>query len=62
MIQVVIEMDESGTNLQIKAQVPPIVALAVVTSAYHELLSKKFAADYDHSIRLARSLPPRNGG
>lgn len=61
MIQIVIEMHESGQGLTIKAMVPPPVALAVVTSAYHELLSQKFRMDYDTSIRVARALPP-NGG
>ena len=57
MIQVMIEMDESGTNLRITSAVPPLVALAVVTSAYHELLSQKIRADFDASIRLVRRVP-----
>ena len=61
MIQVLIEMDESGTGLNIQTAVPPAVALAVVTSAYHELLSVKIRTDFDTSIRVARQLPP-NGG
>jgi hypothetical protein len=57
MIQVMIEMDEGGQNLQIKASVPLPIVLAVVTSAYHELLSQKIRADFDTSVRLARRLP-----
>jgi len=60
MIQIVIEMEETGL-LNIKAQVPPPIVLAVVTAAYHEMLSQKIRADFDSSIRLAQRLP-KNGG
>jgi hypothetical protein len=61
MIQIVIEMEENGSMLNIKAQVPPPIVLAVVTAAYHEMLSQKIRADFDSSVRLATRLP-KNGG
>jgi hypothetical protein len=61
MISVLIERDESGQSINIKTQVPPLIALAVVTTAYHELLSKKIQADFDSSVRLA-TRRPKNGG
>jgi hypothetical protein len=57
MIQVLIEMADDGQSLQIKTDAVGPVALAVVTSAYHELLSRKIQADFDSSVRVARRLP-----
>ena len=62
MIQVVIQMEEQGGGLTIQAQVPPPIAFAVVTAAYHEMLSQKIRADVDSSIRVVQRLPKNGGG
>jgi hypothetical protein len=66
MIQVVIEMDETGQGLTIRTAALPLVALAIVTSAYHELLSAKVRNDLKAESRIIDVTPKRgrffNGG
>jgi hypothetical protein len=52
MIRVVIEMDPTGSHLQIAADAPPPIVLGVVTAAYHELLSQKIQADFRAQSRI----------
>ncbi len=57
MIQVVIEMDEQTGQLQIKCAAPPLVAFAVVTNAYHELLAMKIRSDLKGESRVVEAGP-----
>ena len=57
MIQVVIEMEEAGGTLNIKAAVPAPIAFAVVTAAYHELLSAKIRDDLKAEQRVQEPDP-----
>lgn len=61
--RVVIEMEQSpagGAALKIVTQLPDPMALALVNSAYHELLSKKVRADIKAESRIID--PNANGG
>ncbi len=58
-IAILVEMDTDTSMLNITAtpEVPNPIVLAIVTSAYHEVLSKKMQIDFDTSIRVAGSMP-----
>lgn len=57
MIHVTIEMDPTSGTLNITSSSPPLVALAAVTAAYHELLSKKIQADMKGEQRIIQVNP-----
>lgn len=59
MIRVLIDMEPTTGALNVRSEAPPPIVFAVVTAAYHELLSTKIRDDLKAERRIVEP-PPRS--